>query len=283
MSALIYSNVYVSLCAASLVWATRAQLGAEIGWVDPMVGLVFFATLLVYNLDRILPASAEDRAGPASARHGFIQARKNLLAALAIAGAVGALVCGVMLPFGVFVALVPLGVIAIGYSIPWIPTRQGWRRLKDIPGLKIFLIALVWAVVTVTLPAWLVGVEPWSASASWVMLERAAFIFAITLPFDIRDLARDRAASIQTIPVLLGARATKAIALVVLGALAVSAVSRWGMGAGAGALAPIAAYATTAALVAAVDEERGEMFYAFAIEGTMLLLSVSALAGGSLA
>jgi len=65
--------------------------------------------------------------------------------------------------------------------------------------------------------------------------------------------------------------------------LAVSAVSRWGMGAGAGALAPIAAYATTAALVAAVDEERGEMFYAFAIEGTMLLLSVSALAGGSLA
>lgn len=283
MSALIYSNVYVSLCAASLVWATRAQLGAEIGWVDPMVGLVFFATLLVYNLDRILPASAEDRAGPASARHGFIQARKNLLAALAIAGAVGALVCGVMLPFGVFVALVPLGVIAIGYSIPWIPTRQGWRRLKDIPGLKIFLIALVWAVVTVTLPAWLVGVEPWSASASWAMLERAAFIFAITLPFDIRDLARDRAASIQTIPVLLGARATKAIALVVLGALAVSAVSRWGMGAGAGALAPIAAYATTAALVAAVDEERGEMFYAFAIEGTMLLLSVSALAGGSLA
>ena len=283
MSALIYSNVYVSLCAASLVWATRAQLGAEIGWVDPMVGLVFFATLLVYNLDRILPASAEDRAGPASARHGFIQARKNLLAALAIAGAVGALVCGVMLPFGVFVALVPLGVIAIGYSIPWIPTRQGWRRLKDIPGLKIFLIALVWAVVTVTLPAWLVGVEPWSASASWVMLERAAFIFAITLPFDIRDLARDRAASIQTIPVLLGERATKAIALVVLGALAVSAVSRWGMGAGAGVLAPIAAYATTAALVAAVDEERGEMFYAFAIEGTMLLLSVSALAGGSLA
>jgi 4-hydroxybenzoate polyprenyltransferase len=71
--------------------------------------------------------------------------------------------------------------------------------------LKIFLIAIVWAWVTVLLPAVQEDqLEQWS---TWGMsLERSLFIFAITLPFDIRDLKVDERSNVKTIPHFLGVK-----------------------------------------------------------------------------
>ena len=155
MSFLIFSNLFVSCCAASLVLATWAELGLDVSLLDPMVGLVFFATLLVYNLDRVTGTSPED-ASLDSERHGWIARRRALLFGLVGCSALGTLAMGFLLDWKIFAALVPLGVLSLTYSLPILPggKEQGWRRLKDVPGLKIFLIALVWGVATVTLPAW---------------------------------------------------------------------------------------------------------------------------------
>ena len=39
-----------------------------------------------------------------------------------------------------------------------------------------------------------------------MMIERTLFIFAITLPFDIRDMKVDRESNVKTIPTVLGSR-----------------------------------------------------------------------------
>ena len=44
-------------------------------------------------------------------------------------------------------------------------------------------------------------------------LERACFIFAITIPFDIRDIAQDQKAAVSTLPGALGILRAKRIAL----------------------------------------------------------------------
>ncbi len=48
----------------------------------------------------------------------------------------------------------------------------------------------------------------------FICIERALFIFAITLPFDIRDLSVDQSASLKTIPAVIGIKRTKIIAAI---------------------------------------------------------------------
>ena len=53
MGWLVFTNVYVALCGAALTAATYPLLG-EPARIDAPVLLVFFATLVVYNLDRLV-------------------------------------------------------------------------------------------------------------------------------------------------------------------------------------------------------------------------------------
>lgn len=266
LPAIILSNVFVALCAASLVWASWGELGLSLRVLDPMVGLLFFATLLVYNLDRVLGTSPEDTS---SARHTWLQAHRHKVFALTGLAGLGTLVCGLLLPAHIFWALVPLGALSLTYSIPFIRWRGRWLRLKDLPGLKIFLIALVWGVATVTLPAWHRGLEPEQPRVMWLMLERALFIFIITLPFDVRDLARDRGAGLRTLPGLLGVARTRALAIMALCVFMASAAVRHQA---MGLVWPLAmSTLATGALLARLDERSSERYYSFYMEGTMLL------------
>lgn len=275
LSFLIFSNIFVSCCAASLVLATWAELGLEVSIVDPMVGLVFFATLLVYNLDRVIGTSPEDADGD-SERHGWIERRRRALLGLVAFSGSGTLLMGLLLEWKIFAALIPLGLLSITYSLPILPGReQGWRRLKDVPGLKIFLIALVWGVATVTLPAWHREVLPWSAEPLWLMGERALFIFIITLPFDVRDLERDARAGVRTLPHLLGVERTRALAIAMLCFFMASATVRHQA---AGFVWPLAMTTMlTGALLARLDTERSESYYVIYMEGTMLLQTLLVL------
>lgn len=277
---LIYSNLYVSACAASLVLATQALLSGA-ARVDALSALVFFATLLVYNLDR-LASGGEDRLDP-SPRHQWVRRHQGVLLGVLGVAALGVAACVLLLPWHIFLALVPLGVLSVGYSLPvlsWGGRRH--RRLKELPGLKIFMIALVWAVATVSLPAWLAGRAPWQGQVLALTVERALFIMAITLPFDVRDMGKDRGAGILTLPHLLGVEGTRrlAIGLVLaswlVGALAVGVATAHALALAVSALA-------TCALLSALHARRGELYYALWMEGTMLAQAVCVLVAGWLA
>lgn len=280
MSFLVFSNLFVAVCAASLVWATSIELGLPWAWVDPMVGLVFFATLLVYNLDRVSGTSPEDAVAPRDGdegdrRHRWIARRRRVMIAMGGIGALGAAVCALMVPRHVFGALIPLGLISLTYSLPILPGNPR-RRLKDIPGLKIFLIAAVWGAATVSLPAWFRGVEPWRTAPLWLAAERTLFIFVITLPFDVRDMRKDAAAGVRTIPQVLGVAWTRRVAILGLCGFMASATVRHEA---QGMVWPLAlSVMWTGALLARLAEDRSERYYTIWIEGTMLIQSLAMVA-----
>lgn len=77
---------------------------------------------------------------------------------------------------------------SLGYALPvW----RG-RRLRDLPYSKNILLALVWAYITIFLPC-LPHHIALAATA-----ERALWVFALVLPFDIRDRHLDHSIGTQT-------------------------------------------------------------------------------------
>ena len=108
--------------------------------------------------------------------------------------------------------LAHLGVISIGYSVPAI--INGAKSLRNIKLLKIFLIMYVWAATTVLFPVIGAGQSIFQRGIILLFIERAVFIFAITLPFDIRDYASDKANHVITIPGLIGIQQTRLLAFI---------------------------------------------------------------------
>lgn len=66
--------------------------------------------------------------------------------------------------------LVPLGLISLAYCVPLLfspwRTDDGGRRLrlKELPGVKTLIIAVVWAAATVLLPAIEANLSPFDTS-----------------------------------------------------------------------------------------------------------------------
>ncbi|MEM9991436.1 MAG: hypothetical protein AAF738_06695, partial [Bacteroidota bacterium] len=112
------------------------------------------------------------------------------------------------------VTLVLPTLLSLAYVLPLLTSS---RRLRDLHFIKIFLVATIWASVTVLLPALEMGKLMLSSNKIFlIFLERAFFIFAITLPFDIRDLKIDAHTAVKTIPSEIGVKRTKQLAYLAL-------------------------------------------------------------------
>ena len=110
-----------------------------------------------------------------------------------------------------------LGVITFFYAIPFLPRNiflDSQYNLRTIGGLKVYVIALVWAGVTVVLPLvnndQVVGFD-----AILTVVQRYLFVVVLILPFDIRDLQYD-SLKLSTIPQKIGIKNTKIIGVMLL-------------------------------------------------------------------
>lgn len=283
MRLFIFSNVYISLAAAALAVQAYYLLGArDFFWRAPHAwgpaALIGCATLAVYNLDRLVSASRED-AGELSARHRWIGARRRGLWGLVLAAGLAGAATLLVVPPRVVAALVPLGAAALAYSMPMLGARrspvpraqQTRRRLKDIPGLKIFVIALVWAAVSVLLPALHARVSLASRDVALTFLARMSFIFAITLPFDIRDMRADARAGIRTLPMLLGARRTRLMALALMLVFCALVLIHYGARLTGPTLPLLVSALFTGAALVFCARPRHEFYYVGLLDGTLLL------------
>ena len=89
------------------------------------------------------------------------------------------------------------------------------KNLRSIGGVKIYIIAVVWAMTTVVLPV----LESQLALKydHWILvLQRTFIVIVLMLPFEIRDLDVDQV-HLSTIPQKIGIRNTKIIGYALLG------------------------------------------------------------------
>jgi hypothetical protein len=101
-------------------------------------------------------------------------------------------------------------VITFLYAIPLIPKRllfDNHRNLREISGIKIYVIALVWALTTVLLPIINNSIEI-NTDVVISFVQRVLYVIVLMLPFEIRDLKYDNL-KLATVPQKIGVRNTK--------------------------------------------------------------------------
>lgn len=106
----------------------------------------------------------------------------------------------------VYMAIAVLVVLTGLYAIPVLPNA---KNLRSLGGLKIFVVALVWAGATVILPVIAVG-ESISLDVRIETLQRFLLVLILLVPFEIRDLAYD-SPELKTLPQRFGINGTKII------------------------------------------------------------------------
>ena len=218
---------------------------------------VFFATLFTYNFQRVVRV-----------KRGANHMRKEWLlkhrAAIYFLILVGGIMSGYY--FSKFqiitqIAIVFSGVLSVLYPF-------GLRKLAFS---KIFIISLVWTISTMLLLV-LENNIPISESIVFHLMARFLFVFAITIPFDIRDLKYD-AKNLQTIPLFFGIIKARFIALFSLFICVVLSVFQYLENTliSSNLLALILLYFVASIFIVKSDEKRGEMYFSFWVESLSIL------------
>jgi len=265
VQAIFYGNYWIALAALCMTCQTQYLLSGRFGVMSPAALFLFFGTLFIYSAHRLYGLYALSL--PKDSLYGkfaFLLKINTGISAIACA------VCWFLLPEPArWQALAPCA-LALAYILPVLPGR---RRLREVALVKIFLLAACWAWLTAIVPA-VAGGMGWSAVAPVMLLERAAFIFAIAIGFDLRDRQRDQAAGLATLPVKLGERgAILCAAFSLLLALAIAWIFT------SANLYPAAAFYSTGvsglcALVLISRSGRGSLspyFFLFGLDGLMIL------------
>jgi 4-hydroxybenzoate polyprenyltransferase len=262
----LFGNIFIAACAVSLLVTTCQLTGIPFSW--ELGAWVFLATFFLYNFDSLLPAKLQF-AGSFSPRRSWVLAhRRQLAASVLVAGA--AVLCIFFRAFqpNHFWLLLHLALISMLYSLPVVPRRNGWVLLRNIPLLKLFLIAYVWACVTVWLPLLAGGWDIGRGEGWHLFIQRFLFIFPLTILFDIRDVVKDEVTDTLTLPRLVGVGRAKMIAwgillaYLVLVSLTLSGSHR---------LALLLCGLVYGVVIGLAHKGRSEYFYALAADGVLVL------------
>src|SRR5690606_14576013 len=144
----IYTNLLIALAAAAQCALTYIFFEKPFNYY--IIAIEGAATLLLYNFSLILSKPA-DPAASIYSRTRWIFSRERLLW---LSGGYGLRV----LVYAVFhsdvyrlLFLGGLGVVSVAYSFPVGSYGGQWVGLRQLPGMKIFHIALVWTMSSVCL------------------------------------------------------------------------------------------------------------------------------------
>ncbi|MCP4443209.1 MAG: UbiA family prenyltransferase [Aureispira sp.] len=201
---LLYSHLFIAFCAIAMTAQTFFLLDYDWQLAWPLLLLVFSATLVVYALHRLISLDKIKKSLHTQRYKTIRRYALHIKVYAAVAMLLGVFSFFYLQRVTQFLLILP-ALLSVGYVVPFLGGQK--KRLRDINFIKIFLIAGVWAYVTVCLPFAELGLLHTSKLWYWGV-ERAIFIFIITLPFDIRDWEIDKAAGVQTLPATLGVQAT---------------------------------------------------------------------------
>jgi len=221
------------------------------------------ATLLLYSLHRIIGI----RKSHSYANQGRFAIIINYRSHLIIYSIISGLYC--LYAFYTFdwtrrlLLFIP-AIISLSYSLP---IFLGGRRLRDFHWIKIFLVAICWAVITCTIP-YIESGKFEIFSIVLYTLERALFIFAITIPFDIRDRDIDRHSNVDTLATAYSDKQIKSVALL---ALITSAALSLYLHYRFAAVASVITYIISSILVVRADEKKSDYYYTGWVDGVMIL------------
>jgi len=215
-SLFLFSNAIVALGALALSFETYSVL-SDFNPGCYLLIFVFASTVFLYIMHRLHGVKSL-KGDIHIERVDWVRRHKKPLFLVALIHGSVALVCTFYMNMIMLILLVPIGLISFFYTVPFIKVGGVNISLRKIPIIKIGLIALVWTLVTVLLPVLDIRGEfsLLDGEVILLMFERFLFIFAITIPFDVRDISLDKASRVVTIPKLIGFRNSIVLSIAIL-------------------------------------------------------------------
>jgi 4-hydroxybenzoate polyprenyltransferase len=202
---LLFSNVFMSLCAVAQALLTFSIVGSKP--VYPVVGLLFTATLGIYNFS-ILLSKPKHPEKSSYRRVRWFFAHYRLMVTFTIVSLLSLIPLFFLLSMESRILLVFLAILSFAYGLPLFSIGDQKFGLRNIPGLKALLITLVWTLSCVLLPILEAQDQHLTdislRDAVIILAKRFLFIAALTVPFDIRDLFQDKKLGLKTVAVVWG-------------------------------------------------------------------------------
>ncbi|MFL5765242.1 MAG: hypothetical protein ACJ77K_14965 [Bacteroidia bacterium] len=264
---LLFGNIYVALGAVCLYLSTVCQAGLFGQHYCAYSALVFFSTLFIYNFQRIFYRPQED-ISLHSVRRKWIFENQLTIKVITFIAAAGASVSFFYNDFKIIYYFSPLLVLSLAYFLPFV-------KLRKSPWFKLLTLTLVWTMVTAVVPV-LMSHHTNPVFIRFDILHifvRFVFMIGICLPFDIRDMEIDRADNVSTIPLVMGERGTRSLAIVFMLLYIVLLSAEYFAGMFNLLLfipLMISAVINTGFVIAATSK-KSEYFFVAGLDGTMIL------------
>jgi hypothetical protein len=160
-----------------------------------LYGFVIFGTITAYNFVKY--------AGVAGLHHRSLTKSLKTIQVFSVLSFVLFLYFGFQQAIETLLVAFLFGLLTIFYAIPFLQKKN----LRTISGLKIFIVAIVWAGVTVMVPV-VASENHFYNDQMITFIQRVLLVVVLTLPFEIRDLPFD-SVTLKTLPQRLGVSMVK--------------------------------------------------------------------------
>ena len=232
------------------------------------------STLLLYSLHRIIGIKKSETYSE-QGRFAIIIKYKSHLIIYSIVSGIYCLYAYYTFDWNRRLHLIIPAILSLSYSLP---IFFGGKRLRDFHWIKIFLIAICWAVITNAIPYYEILTTYSDTSIDYTTLllttvERAIFLFAITIPFDIRDRDVDRSTDVFTLATRYNDLVLKRIswsALLIASLISILLFNQ-DLITFSSLLPILLTYFLSAYLVHLTNEKRSDYFFTGLMDGTMIL------------
>ena len=189
----IYGSVHVAASVLSLVLMTNHMFGLPFHL--PMAVFAFCGALFGYNFTKY--ESLYRLKKPKSRR-------MTAIFGLSIAALIGAGISFFYLKWVVQLTAFAFLGLTLLYTVPFFPKQ---KNLRNWSGIKIYIVALCWAGVTLLLPLQNAGIEPY-LDVYLKFIQRFLLVIVLILIFEIIDLDEDDP-HLKTLPQVIGIKNTK--------------------------------------------------------------------------
>ena len=205
----VFSNLHVAIAGFSLTRITEINYGIENCNVSIFVAL---GIVVSYNFIRYFEIKS-DRLAWFYAWFQLNSLKLIVLSAFSFFG-LFFLMFTERINIDAIIFMIPFCFMTFFYVVPLFKIGKMEVSFRNLPFIKIFSISIAWAGITAFLPIVNAGIV--IKSMDYLMLiSQFLFVFAITIPFDIRDVIKDDS-KLKTIPQVFGVEKAKAIGVLVV-------------------------------------------------------------------
>lgn len=192
----LHASLHVALAATALVNVTYiyAKHSVDI----KMILFVFLSTVASYNLIKY---------GGYVWKNRKFSSYKKSLKTIIVLTTLSLLGSGYLFFYFTFPTQLLIGIVAFLNLLYVVPIKKGATNLRNFSGIKIYIVSLCWAIVTLLVP---LAEEHflWDVDVLIKFFQRFILVLLLLLIFEINDLKHDDA-QLKTMPQTFGISNTK--------------------------------------------------------------------------